>query len=367
MTQRLIENDADLRAALASLDPDLPVAVDTEFMRRDSYYPKVALLQISTGDEALLIDPLAVEDLEALRALFRDPAREKVLHSCSEDLEVFERWLGVQPQPLIDTQRAAALLGEAFGLGYRALVQKLLGLELDKGETRSNWLRRPLSESQCHYAAQDVIHLAAVWSRLRERAEASGRLPWILQEGEDLLQALKDREREAYRRMRGIGRLSRRELAALAALYEWREARARSLDRPRGWVLEDKACLAIARAMPGHRQALADLDVLPPSLLRKSAPALLEQVARVRSLPEEALPVAPPAQLTPAQRQKLKSLRTALRERADSLGMPPEVLLSGAEIELLLRQLAGESVSEPARWAGWRSQAVIDPLRALAA
>lgn len=358
----LIDSDAALRSALAALPAGEPLAVDTEFMRRDSYFPRVALLQLSAGGEPLLIDPLPLADLDPLRALFADRSREKVLHACSEDLEVFDCWLGVQPQPLVDTQRAAALLGEDFGLGYRALVERLLGVVLDKGETRSDWLRRPLSDSQRHYAAQDVIHLVDLWRRLRARAQASGRLAWILEDGADLLRE-RGRGRDAFRRLRGAGRLSRRQLAVLAAIYDWREARARRLDRPRGWVLDDKACLAIARAMPASRAALASLEALPPALLRRAGDDVLALVAAAAAAPEAELPAPFPEPLDGPGRARLKALRGRLRERAAALGVQPEVLLSGSELELLLREAGGEDVSVPQRWSGWRAAAVVEPLR----
>jgi ribonuclease D len=184
VTWSLVEDDAALDAALSALDGATEIAVDTEFMRRNTYYPQVALLQLCVDDHAWLIDPLKISTLDALRELMLNPACTKILHSCSEDLEVFRHWLAVVPEPLIDTQRAAALVGQAFGLGYRALVAELTGVELDKGETRSDWLKRPLSESQCHYAALDVTELVPAWALLRERAQQQGRMDWISGRGQ---------------------------------------------------------------------------------------------------------------------------------------------------------------------------------------
>jgi len=214
----LVESDAALAPVLERLSTCPELAVDTEFMRRNTYYPQVALLQLCGGDEAFLVDPLRIEDLDGLRALLTAPAVTKLLHSCSEDLEVFRCWLGVLPEPLVDTQRAAALLGEAFGLGYRALVERLCGISLDKGETRSDWLRRPLSDSQCHYAALDVTELLPAWRVLRERAEDRGRVAWVLEEGEEARAALAERERDLHGRIKGAGRLSPRQTEVLRRL-----------------------------------------------------------------------------------------------------------------------------------------------------
>lgn len=365
MSWTLIESDAALVGALDALRGAAEVAVDTEFMRRDTYHPQIALLQLCAGDEAWLIDPLTLDDLEPLRAFMTDPAVIKVLHSCSEDLEVFRHWLGVMPEPLIDTQRAAALLGEPFGIGYRALVEALLGVSLEKGETRSNWLQRPLTQSQCHYAAQDVLELVPAWKLLAQRAAEQDRFAWLLEEGAEARAALGEREGELHRRIKGWGRLTARQLEVLRRLSVWREARARRLDRPRGWVLDDKACLALARERPRHREALAALDVLPPAVLRRLGDELLAIVDEASGVPEDQLPQPAPRPLDPQQRARLKKLRASLRSRCEALGIAPEAALSGSELELLLREAEGASIDVPARWSGWRGPIVVDPLRAV--
>ncbi|EAQ97867.1 ribonuclease D [Congregibacter litoralis] len=364
MNWTLVENDDSLRGALASLAGADEIAVDTEFMRRNSYYPHIALLQLCTDDHAWLIDPLTISNLDGLRALLTDSACIKVLHSCSEDLEVFRHWLGVLPSPLVDTQRATALLGKGFGLGYRALVKELLGVELDKGETRSDWLKRPLSESQCHYAALDVLELVPAWRILRELAEEQGRMQWVLDEGEEAIRLLKDRDGQIYRRVKSASRLSRRQLEALRRLCEWREDLARAVDKPRGWIVEDKAFLAIAMAIPEDHDALAELDVLPASVLRKQGDSLLACVEQALQLSEEALPPALPGPLTPPQRNLLKALRTEAKSIAAGLNVAPEILISTADLELIIREASGEAITEPERWQGWRAEAVIQPLRA---
>jgi ribonuclease D len=363
MSWTLVESNDELHRALAAVAGAGEIAVDTEFMRRNTYYPQIALLQLCVDDHAWLIDPLAITELEPLRAMLTNPDCVKILHSCSEDLEVFRHWLGVLPTPLVDSQRAAALLGEAFGLGYRALVETLLGIEVEKGETRSDWLKRPLSESQCHYAAQDVLQLVPAWQRLRERAERAERLLWILDEGVEAARMLIDRDAELYRRIKSASRLSPRQLEALRRISDWREQRAQSSDKPRGWVLDDKACVAIAEAMPGDLESLAALNVAPPGVLRKQGDVLLGCVAAAREQAESALPEALPRPLAAPQRNLLKALRARARDIAESLGVAPEILVSGADLEMLVREASGAVINEPERWQGWRRAAVIQPLR----
>ncbi len=364
MSWTLIQSDAELQQVIAGFATCTEIAVDTEFMRRNTYNPQIGLLQLCADDEAFLIDPLAVGDLEELRELLVSPSIIKVLHSCSEDLEVFRHWLGVLPSPLIDTQRAAALLGEPFGLGYRALVERLRGVVLDKGETRSDWLRRPLSESQCHYAALDVLELLPVWHQLRDRAESQGRMEWLLEDGREAIAALAEREAGLYRRIKGSGRLNARQMEVLRRIVDWREDRARRLDKPRGWILEDKVCLAIARDMPTRQEALAAIEQLPPAVLNRQGKVLLSLVRDALDVPAQDLPAPAPAPLGPEQRKTLKDLREHLRVLAEGLGIAPEAALTGAELELLVREGDGNRVASPARWAGWREQTLLAPLRA---
>ncbi|MFT7287146.1 MAG: ribonuclease D [Halieaceae bacterium] len=363
MNWTLVVSNEGLATALEALANAREIAVDTEFMRRSSYYPHVALLQLCGDEHAWLIDPLKVDALDGLRSLMVDPARQKILHSCSEDLEVFRHWLGVLPDPLVDTQRAAALLGMGFGMGYRTLIQELLGIELDKGETRSDWLRRPLTESQCSYAAQDVLHLLPAWRILRDRALDQARMPWLLEEGAEARHMLAEREQDIYRRVKSASRLPPRQLAVLEQLCNWREGRARDSDTPRGWVLDDKACIAISQAMPENMAALGALEAIPAGVLRKQGEKILTMVENCRGLDADSLPAALNGSLSPSQRTLLKQVRGTARGLAEPLGVAPEILASGSDLELLVREATGETIEVPRRWLGWRADAVIAPLR----
>jgi ribonuclease D len=190
------------------------VAVDTEFMRVDTFYPIAGLLQVSEGERAYLIDPLLISDWAPFTELLRDPAVVKVLHACSEDLEVFLRLTGSLPAPLFDTQLAAGYLNLGFSMGYSRLVQAVLNIELPKGETRSDWLQRPLSATQVSYAAEDVLHLAQVYAQLKSQLSAE-KYAWVLDDGAELVSNL-TREvdpRLAYREAKLAWKLTRQQLA----------------------------------------------------------------------------------------------------------------------------------------------------------
>ena len=363
MGWKLIEGDEALSRVLEANTGATAVAVDTEFMRRNTYFPKVALVQLCFGDGALLIDPLTLEDPSPLAALLTNTGVVKVLHSASEDLEVFDHWLGVLPTPLFDTQRAAALLDRGFGLSYRALVEAVCDVNLPKGETRSDWLQRPLTESQCEYAAQDVTYLMPVYEDLKLACEQRQRLDWVFSDGADAVANFGAASRDYHRRIKSGWRLDAEQLGCLQAIIAWREATARAKDKPRGWIIDDKACFELARTRPDNLRQLAEVTGLPHGAVRRFGEELLALIeAQVEVLPGE-LPEPLPAPLSAPQRNTLKSLKQRARVIAESLGVAPEALLPGKDYELLIREAQGARIQVPAHWHGWRAGNVIEPLR----
>lgn len=369
MQWQLIESNDDLASLLAQFAGCDTVIVDTEFMRRNTFYPEVALVQLcfASGDaaseQAWLIDPLQIQDPAPLAALFSNPNVLKVLHSASEDLEVFQRWLGVLPQPLFDTQRAAALLNVGFGMGYRALVQELCAVDLPKGETRSDWLQRPLTASQCEYAGLDVTWLLPVWRALHARCVRDDKLAWVLADGCDATTALGTEVDDFYKRIKSAWKLNRRQLGILAAVCRWREVTARARDKPRGWIIDDDTCLRLALEDPASLAALADDVKLQSSVVRRDGEELLELLAAQRAVPDADLPPLLPAPLNAAQREQVKRLKAQVRQIAGTLSVAPEVLVGSKDYELLLRETQGEVIASPVHWGGWREQCVFTPLR----
>ncbi|MDG1943516.1 MAG: ribonuclease D [Halioglobus sp.] len=369
MRWQLIESDEALQRLLEQHQSCEVVIVDTEFMRRNTFYPEVALVQLcfvseeSDIDIAWLIDPLCIDNPAPLADLLSNPAVLKVLHSVSEDLEVFQRWLNVLPQPLFDTQRAAALLNRGFGLGYRTLVQDICAIDLPKGETQSNWLQRPLSAAQCEYAGLDVTWLLPVWRELHEQCVRQEKLDWVLGDGQDAIRALGTEMTDSHRRIKTAWKLNQRELGALVAVCRWREETARSRNKPRSWIIDDAACLLLAQKGPQTLAQLSDEVGLPAPAVRRYGDALLALLETQRAVPENELPSALPRPLDAAQRRQVKMLKSKVREIAEELAVAPEVLVPGKDYELLLREAAGESVKSPAHWQGWRDTLVLAPLR----
>ena len=365
MDWTLIESDAALIDLMDSAAGCTAVMVDTEFMRRNTFYPQVALVQLCFADSdaagtAWLVDPLQIGDTAPLVDLFEDPAVVKVLHSASEDLEVFQHWLGVLPKPLFDTQKAAAMVGLEFGLGYRAMVLELCGEDLPKGETRSDWLQRPLTESQCHYAAQDVSWLLDAYRIIEQRCKQQDRYQWVLEDGEMACRGLASTAGSYYKRVKSAWKLSPRELATLITICDWREQVARQKDKPRSWIIDDKACLQLAQQGPANMNELRATVELHPAGLRRYGETLLDLVAQQASHPEGELPPRLPAPLDAQQRKQLKRLKQQAEDIAADLGLAAQILVAGKDLEALVR---GDK-EQPMAWSGWRQQRVIQPLRA---
>jgi ribonuclease D len=368
MDWQLIESDQALEELLERARGSNVVIVDTEFMRRNTFFPQVALVQLcfsggSADGVAWLVDPLCIDNPEPLARLLQDPSVTKVLHSASEDLEVFQNWLGVLPRPLFDTQKAAALAGMEFGMGYRALVLEMCEEDLPKGETRSDWLQRPLTESQCHYAAQDVSWLLSVYRQLEQRLRQSGRVEWVLEDGEEAAQSLATASPDYYRRIKNAWKLSSRQLAVLMAVSSWREETARIKNKPRSWIIDDAACYQLANEQPLSLSELRAGLELPPQALRRYGEALVEIVDLQQGLRDSDLPARLPPPLDASQRKQLKLLKSKAAQIAAGLGVPAQILVANKDFEVLLRIAAGEDAVEPSYWSGWRRERVIDPLK----
>ncbi len=360
-----MQSDSGLRELLNARQQADCVALDTEFMRRDTFYPQAALLQLCfPGDNhAWLIDPLSLEDSSPLQELLENSAITKVLHSPGEDFKVLQHWLRVLPGPVFDTQRAAAYLNLGHGLGYRALVKLLTGECLPKGETRSNWLARPLTKSQLRYAAQDVIPLVNVYQALYTRLVAQNKLGWLQQDSEAAIAAAHEVLVAPASRIKSAWKLNSSQLAVLMGVCQWRENRAKSTDKPLGWILSDSHCLQLAQNPPGALEDFRKIEDFPQAVIRNQGEQLLQWVDAALSLQQAELPPRLPVPLDAVQRKQLKWLRKSARRFAQEWDIAPEILLASKDYELLLRKFSGEQVVEPGYWSGWRKQALLQPLQ----
>ena len=361
----LITTDAALAEA-SRLWAEAPVlGLDTEFVRTNTFFHKLGLIQVSDGRTSWLVDPLAARDLTPLVEVFRSPG-VKVLHSASEDMEVFYRSLGVLPEPLFDTQVAGALAGAGAFLSYQKIVAAYLGVELAKEETRTDWIARPLSAAQLAYAAEDVAFLVPLYERLRSDLESQGRLSWPFEDSAALLDTSRFEEDSegAYLRVKGAGRLDRRQLAALRSLAAWRDREARRRDLPRSFVLKEDLLLALATRRP---KVLRDLQKLPsydPRQGARDAETWLQLIEEVEALPESELPPRITGKpLSPAVRDLENRLRERVRKTAAALNVPPEVLAPRRTLDALLRLTVGKDDPRlPRELEGWRREVIGEDL-----
>ncbi len=359
MTHQLIETDEALGALLEQYSSERFVAVDTEFRRRDTFYPQVALLQLCWKKEAYLIDPNRIYDLDPVKELLADPGLIKLIHSPSEDLEVFDRWLQMTPAPLFDTQRALAVLGRGFGLGYRAMVEMYTGEVISKEETTSDWLKRPLTDRQLSYAALDVTYLRQIGEQLYDACDESHRLGWVLEDTARLTLG----GRGPAAKFKSAWKMKPREREILHRLIEWREQEARRLDRPRSWVIPDKVMLSLAKRQPLHMAQLSAVDGLHDAIIRKRGKRILEVISGASDCGSE-LPAAWRSPLCPDQKEWASILGEAVATTALKLGIAPEVLCAGKDIERLI-QATLVSQQVPEDLLGWRDTVITQHLVAM--
>lgn len=343
------------------------LAIDTEFQRETTFYPIAGLIQLGDAQHQYLIDPLTIDEWSPLRDLFASGsalASDKpcVLHACGEDLEVFARVADAVPATLFDTQVGAALAGLGFSLSYQALVRECLGIEVEKEQTRSDWLRRPLSSEQCHYAALDIAYLPQVFEFIAERLDKRGHLDWWAAEGRAVLATSRDAiaPEQYYLKLSGGWRLRGVQVAALQQLCAWREVEARSRNIPRGHILKDAQCLEIARVLPRSLPELAGTPELHPQQVRTEGEKVLQIIAAARETQASEYPAAIGEPLRRELGDRLKQLRRLVEVRAQELDVAPESLARKRDCETLLR-----TGVLPDSLQGWRREIIGEPLLAL--
>ncbi len=350
-----ITDPAPLHALIAAAPAS--IGLDTEFVRERTYWPQLALVQIAAGDalpddaasdrQILLVDPLLPGMAEPLAQLLADTRILKIMHSASEDLIALKYFCNALPQPLFDTQIAAALCGAGAGLGYQRVLLELLDVSVDKGETRSDWLRRPLSASQLHYAADDVRHLHALHRTLCERLDAQQRMAWLEEDCARMLTNAAQDEGEHWPHlgMRSAQFLDRDGQIRLLRLLRWRDAYARDHDRPRTWILDNELAQSLARNAPRDlAQLRAAFDGQP-----KAPHKLAAQVFDALHTPLLDENDLPPARGDDRDRNAYKKLQQAVAERSAELGLPDGVLASRRWIEALQ-----DGEDWPGALSGWR-------------
>ena len=331
------------------------IGIDTEFVRERTWRANLGLIQLSDGKTVWLVDPLKTGPLDPLATLLSSPSITKILHAPPEDLDVLLYTAGAVPEPLFDTQIACAMLGESLQMGYHTTVEWLLGITIDKGETRSNWCHRPLRPAQLKYAALDVCLLPMMQRQLLAKLKDLNRESWLAEDCARLLTKARtpaDPE-QSWKRLNGNNRLDGTSLAILMSLATWRDQQAESRNLARGFVIRDNDLMTIANKKPGNLSALSDLDILHPKALQRHGPAL---IAKIDQILQQGLTAQAPDSLQPEHRQLMKDMRELVQLKATELSVEPALLASRRELEILILSPQDEPI--PERFLGWRKDII---------
>jgi ribonuclease D len=341
---QLLETQEASDSFFAGIAGEPLLAVDTEAASFHRYRDRIYLIQLSTRSRTAIVDPLAVQDLADLGSMLADPAVEIVFHDADYDLRLLDRDYGFHATNLFDTRVAAQLLNEP-GIGLAALLEKYLGLKLDKRFQRADWSARPLSAAMLAYAASDTRHLAELRDIMRARLEEMGRLAWAEEEFR-LLEHVRwstatDGE-PGFLRMKGAKALRGRALAILREVYEWREDIARRSDKAAFRIMNNEPMLAIAKSPPADLEGLKAIAGVGGELVQRRGKSLLSAVERALEMPESKWPKierSPRRQPDPAFEARLDRLKAARNREAERLDLAPGVACPNGTLEAIARAM----------------------------
>ncbi len=342
----------------SSLTTHDPLGVDTEFMREKTHFAQLCLVQIATSDEIYCVDPLTENDQRQFwKALL---ARDWIVHSARQDIEVVFQVSGEMPRSILDTQIAAGLLGFPAQMGYAGLVKELFDVEMAKSHTRADWSRRPLREAYLQYAAEDVEYLLRAYEELGDQLERKGRLDWARQDSRLLLEPdlYEIGAEQAIGRLKGARNLRGRKRAAAAGLAAWRESEAIRRNRPRQWIVRDNVLLEIAYRLPASDKQLAEIEGLSPKLIARVGKRLLQVVDASSADENDYRPPRPPDE---AQKALSKEMQARVARCADELGLAAETVASKRELAAVI--VSGKPDSRV--FSGWRQDIIGNDLLTL--
>ena len=347
------------------------IAIDTEFVRVDTFYPKAGLIQVGDDTGIFLVDPVEIEDLSILAPLLTGDTI-KVMHSMSEDIVLFQTISGCIPKNVFDTQVACALLGQGISIGYQKFIELYLGLVIDKGETRSDWLKRPLSASQLEYAAKDVYYLYEVYPQIVTQLEERNLTGVVQQECTLVNLGMADTPLEMdnyYLKFRGGWKLPVAQQVLLKKLASWREREARKRDKPRGRIISDKQLHEIVECMPKSANALQATKILNPGQHRKYGEYLISIINRSHTPCEHFKPI--PRALSGQKLDYYRTLKKAVEVIALERNIAPELLGKKRLLEHYIGLLFAEKETQqivklPNEFGEWRSKLLGDAFKEIA-
>lgn len=324
------------------------IGLDTEFLREKTYRARLCLVQVATRKDIYLFDPFEGDAVEEIAKLVADPDIEILLHAGRQDLEILYERFGAVPHKIFDVQVAAGFAGLGASLPYGRLVESITKTTLTKGESYTDWCKRPLTNSQLRYAADDVRYLHVIADRLKDELTRDDRLEWVRAEMEYLedVSLYEVDVDDAWKKVSGRGSLSGKQLAVLKELAAWREEQAMKRDTPRGWVVKDQTLIEIARRGPSSAGALKGLRGMPPKEAERSGDVIVSAVKRGYEAP----PIETrggPSRTAQMRARALSGLADAIvRSRCDAAGIAAELVSTRAELESLLADVFSGSVDD---------------------
>ena len=361
MSHELITTEQQLAKVCAELSSAPQIAFDTEFVSEHTFRPLLCLVQVAAADRVLVIDPLAVRQMRPFWELVTAPGHETVVHAGREELLFCLGAVGQRPTRLFDVQIAAGLVGYEYPAGYGSLMFKLLGVRPQKGETRTDWRRRPLTAQQLDYALDDVRHLAAMRDRLAQKLESKNRLSWLEAEMESWQAEIDaSRTRERWWRVSGVSGLSSRGLAIVREVVRWRDTEAERRDWPPKRVLRDDLIVELAKRRTADVKQIRALRGLERGDLQRNLPRLAEAIHRALKLPDSECP-QPTHRESPAQLNLLgQFLSSALTSICRSASVAASIVGTASDVrELIAHHLRLEGhEATPALGQGWRAEVV---------
>jgi ribonuclease D len=335
---------------------------DTEFIGEETYHPRLCLVQVATPDTLYVLDPLSLDSLDAFWEMVIDPARVTIVHAGREEIRLCQLWGKKSPGNLVDLQIAAGLTGLPYPLGHGNLVNLVLGTQIAKGETLTDWRRRPLTPEQIEYAFDDVRYLMRLWDKLSGKLLELGRGGWLVEEVDRLCNVVNPGEPtavEKWRKLRGSGGLDRKRLGVLRALFQWREEQAVVTNRPVRSIVRDDLLVEIAKRNPTRSRDLSVVRGLP----RRYQDEILAVVEQARTLPSSQLPSLTEREQETPQLNWLCGILNAylgcwcLRQKLAS-----NLVASNQDVRNLVRQKLGMRAEDPILKQGWRAQHVLPDL-----
>ena len=367
---KLVDNNKKLNELCSDLNLVDLIALDTEFVRTNTFYGCLGLIQLCDGRNCYLIDPIEITEWESFCSLIQKPNRKTVFHSASEDLSLLQTSLKISPNNLFDSQIAGAFLGLGFSLSYQAIVKLVLGKHVEKDVTRSDWLARPLSTRQLQYAAEDVFHLPALEICLTEQMASSNKIDWFTEECSNIVSTAKGLENQAtwetsYSLVSNAWKLEIESLECLQQLCFWREIQARKRNKPKAWIAKDKdlfnIALIIGDANSISTHMLMNEDKIDKRFIKRDGEEILEKLKNSRYKLEPINRELLTYPLSLSARKILKVCQSRVVSVAEKLSMSPELLARKRILQKLVRDYEYHGyLLWPEEFSEWRKEVLQD-------